>query len=321
MISARLPLISVCIPVLNEELCLQALFDRLIDLAEKMKDRCELEFIFSDNHSEDSTWEIIERFALKDQRFRGIRFAKNVGFQKSIMANYLQTSGDAIFQIDADMQDPPELLEVFFELWQQGFQIVYGVRRRRPENIFMSSFRKIGYFIVDKLSDHPIPKNVGDFRLIDRKVMDAIFSTKNPTPYLRGLVAGFGFKSTCVEFDREKRQFGATKFRISHLLSLGFSAIFNHSVAPLRLSSIAGVIILIASLLGSLYYLAIRFAYPELPPGFASIHILVLFGIGLNAFFLGIIGEYILRIFLILRNDPIAIIEKTSNIIVDKYIL
>jgi dolichol-phosphate mannosyltransferase len=321
MTPKELPLISICILVLNEELCLPALFDRLVRLADKLKDKCRLEFIFSDNHSEDSTWEIIEKVVASDDRFKGIRFTKNVGFQKSIMANYLHASGDAVFQIDADMQDPPEMLVKFFDLWMQGYQIVYGLRRKRPENIFISSFRKIGYIVVDILSDHKIPRNVGDFRLVDRKVLDAIFSTKNPTPYLRGLVAGFGFKSICVEFDRDKRQIGTTKFKISHLLSLGYSAIFNHSVAPLRLATISGVIILILSLIGSLYYVAIRYIYPGLPPGFASVHILVLFGIGLNSFFLGIMGEYILRIFLILRNDPIAIIEKSINLETKKLLI
>jgi dolichol-phosphate mannosyltransferase len=315
------PLVSVCIPVLNEELCIEALYIRLSKLADKMSSKCEVEFIFTDNHSSDRTWDLIGNLAKKDSRVKAIRFTKNIGFQKSIMANYLHSSGDAVFQIDADMQDPPELLEQFFDLWASGYKIVYGVRRSRPENIFLTAFRKVGYFIVDKMSDYPIPRNVGDFRLIDKEVVNTIFKYKIPTPYLRGLVAGLGFKSICIEFDRDKREAGTTKFKVSHLIGLGISAIFNNSVAPLRAASYVGLLMLAISIVGAFYYVAVRFMHPELPAGFASIHVLVIFGIGLNSFLLGILGEYLLRIYLTIRSDPLAIIEDKLNIAEGKLLL
>jgi len=308
------PLISISIPVLNEQGNIEALYARLCALAERMKNRCDLEFLFSDNHSDDKTWTLLSTLAATDRRVRAIRFSKNFGFQRSILANYMHTSGDAVMQIDADLQDPPEMLEAFFDQWQKGYQVVYGIRKKRPEGVFLRTFRKLGYWVIDKISDHPIPKDVGDFRLIDRKVIRSLSQIKTASPYLRGMIAGLGFNQTGIPYDREPRTVGESKFNVVRLIRLGLTAVFNHSTVPLRAISLLGAAILASSLLGALYYLGLKVLHPELPQGLASIHILVLFGIGLNAFILGIIGEYLLRIYLILRADPVAIVEQSLNI-------
>jgi dolichol-phosphate mannosyltransferase len=279
-----------------------------------MKDRCELEFVFSDNHSNDKTWPMLSALAEKDDRVRAIRFSKNFGFQRSILANYMHTRGDAVMQIDADLQDPPELLEVFLEQWRNDFHVVYGIRKERPENLYMTIFRKMGYWAVDKLSEHPIPRDVGDFRLIDKKVIQSLVQIKTAHPYLRGMIAGLGFNQTGIPYDRRARTAGESKFNVSRLVRLGLTAVFNHSAVPLRAASFLGALILAISILGALYYATFKVLHPELPQGLASIHILVLFGIGLNSFLLGIIGEYILRIYLVLRAEPIAIVEQSLNI-------
>jgi glycosyltransferase involved in cell wall biosynthesis len=308
------PLISISIPVLNEEENITALYDRLCALAERMKDRCELEFVFSDNHSSDQTWALLSALAERDPRVRAIRFSKNFGFQRSILANFMHTRGDAVMQIDADLQDPPEMLEVFFEKWQGGFQVVYGVRERRPDNALLHAFRKVGYWVIDKVSEHPIPRDVGDFRLIDQKVIQCLAKVKAPNPYLRGMIAGLGFNQIGIPYDREARKAGQSKFNVTHLVRLGSTAVLNHSTVPLRAASFLGIPILAVSAFGALYYLILKILHPELPQGLASIHILVLFGIGLNAFLLGIIGEYLLRIYLVLRAEPVAIVEQSLNI-------
>lgn len=307
------PLVSIAIPVLNEEGNLRSLYARLSALAEKMRDKCDLEFVFSDNHSDDSTWNILSELSRADSRVKAIRFSKNVGFQRSILANYMHTSGDAVMQIDADLQDPPEMLESFFELWQQGYKVVYGVRKKRKEGALLNGFRRFGYWVIDKVSEHPIPRDVGDFRLVDRKVIDALMKIKTSSPYLRGMIAGLGFKQTGIDYSREARTAGESKFNVSRLIRLGLTAVFNHSVVPLRAASFIGGGILAASLVGALYYFILRMFHPELPQGMASIHILVLFGIGLNSFLLGIIGEYLLRIYLVLRDEPVAIIGQALN--------
>ena len=307
------PLISISIPVLNESGNIHALYARLDALGRRMHDKCELEFVFSDNHSDDDTWDLLAALAQRDVRVRAIRFSKNFGFQRSILANYLHTRGDAVMQIDADLQDPPELLADFFALWQQGNQVVYGIRRKRPEAWLLKNFRKLGYWIIDKISEHPIPRDVGDFRLIDRIVVDTLAKMRNSSPYLRGMIAGLGFNQTGVTYDRDARTAGESKFNVSRLVRLGLTAVFNHSVVPLRAASFLGLAILAISVIGAVYYFALRLLHPELPRGLASIHILVLFGIGLNSFFLGIIGEYLLRIYLVVRAEPIAIVQQSLN--------
>jgi glycosyltransferase involved in cell wall biosynthesis len=308
------PLISLSIPVLNEQDNLNALYARLSALAERMKDRCELEFVFSDNHSNDATWNKLSELAARDPRVRAIRFSKNFGFQRSILANYMHTRGDAVMQIDADLQDPPELLEEFFQRWQEeGYMVVYGVRRKRKEGVLINAFRKAGYWLIDLISDHAIPQGAGDFRLIDRKVVNALLQLKTASPYLRGMISSLGFNQLGIDYEREARTAGESKFDVSRLIRLGLTAVFNHSTVPLRLASMAGIAMLLISILGAAYYTVLKLTQPLLPQGLASIHILVLFGIGLQSLLLGIVGEYLLRIYLILRAEPVAIVENSLN--------
>ena len=309
----QLPLISICIPVLNESINLDTLYNRLDNLSKKMHNKCKLEFVFTDNHSADDTWEKLSELAKKDDRIRALRFSKNFGFQRSILANYFHANGDAVFQIDADLQDPPELLEEFFDLWQQGYQVVYGIRKKRPEGWLVNKFRKLGYWLIDKLSEHPIPRDAGDFRLIDRKVIEALKKYRSANPYLRGMIANMGFRQKGVPYDRSARFAGESKFSLSQLTMLGLSGIFNHSVVPLRLATMAGVLLLLISVLGTIYYIFLKILHPALPNGLASIHILVLYGIGFQSLLLGILGEYLLRIYIILRKEPIAIVEQSLN--------
>ena len=308
------PLISISIPVLNEEGNIDTLYGRLCALADKMQDRCDMEFVFSDNHSNDKTWMMLSKLAEKDDRVRAIRFSKNFGFQRSILANYMHTLGDAVMQIDADLQDPPELLEAFFKQWQSGYQVVYGIRKKRPESFLLHAFRKFGYWLIDKVSGHPIPRDVGDFRMIDKKVIQALSQIKTANPYLRGMIAALGFNQTGILYDREARIAGESKFNVFRLIQLGITAVFNHSTVPLRAASFLGASIMLISLLGALYYVTLKLLHPELPQGLASIHILIIFGIGLNSILLGIIGEYLLRIYLVLRAEPVAIVEQSLNI-------
>lgn len=310
----HLPLISISIPVFNEADNLDALYERLRAVADKMSDRCRVEFVFSDNHSTDATWRRLEEFSQSDPRIRAIRFSKNVGFQRSIMANYLHTRGDAVMQIDADLQDPPEMLEVFFEQWRSGYEVVYGIRRRRQEAPWLNQFRRFGYWIINAISEHDIPRDVGDFRLIDRKVIRALAQMKTPNPYLRGMIAVLGFRQTGIEYERDARVAGESKFGLLRLVRLGLTAVFNHSSVPLRMASVLGIMMIAVSVLGTIYFVLLKILQPNLPQGLASMHILILFGIGLQSLLLGIIGEYILRIYVMLRAEPLAIVDRSINI-------
>jgi len=309
-----LPLISISVPVYNEEGNIAALYARLSALATTMADECRLEFVFTDNSSTDNTWSMLQELAAADPRVRAIRFSKNFGFQRSILANYLHTRGDAVLQIDADLQDPPELLREFLAMWKQGYHVVYGVRRARPEGRFINGFRKLGYWVIDRISEHPIPRNAGDFRLVDRKVIDALASQRSAEPYLRGLIAGMGFRQIGLTYDRSARTAGESKFNMAQLIRLGLTGVFNHSLVPLRLATVAGIGILSLSAIGAIYYLVLKLLFPDFPRGLASMHILILFGIGFQSLLLGILGEYLLRIYRILRKEPIAIIQDTLNL-------
>ncbi len=310
---SRRPLITISIPVLDEADNIDSLYQRLCCLGETMAERCDLEFVFSDNHSQDLTWAKLSHLASTDPRVRAIRFSKNVGFQRSILANFLHSRGDAVLQIDADLQDPPELLVEFFELWRSGYRVVYGIRKMRPEGPFLRWFRRFGYWFIDKVSEHPIPRDVGDFRLIDRVVVNVLVKMNSPSPYLRGMIASLGFSQTGIPYNRDARVHGKSKFNVVRITQLGVTAVVNHSVVPLRIASIVGVVTLGVSIIGGLYFVIGKLIQPDYPQGLASIHVLVLFGIGLQSFLLGIIGEYLLRIYLILRAEPLAMVEQALN--------
>lgn len=313
-IMTDLPLISISIPVYNEEGNIATLYDRLSRLAREMAGLCRMEFVFTDNSSTDGTWTMLEALAAVDSRVRAIRFSRNFGFQRSILANYLHTRGDAVLQIDADLQDPPELLREFLALWKQGYHVVYGVRRARPEGRLINGFRKLGYWVIDRISEHPIPRNAGDFRLVDRKVIDALATQRSAEPYLRGAIAGMGFRQIGVTYDRSARTAGESKFNVRQLVRLGLTGVFNHSLVPLRLATVAGIGILSLSACGAVYYIVLKLMFPDLPRGLASLHILILFGIGFQSLLLGILGEYLLRIYRILRREPIAIVQDSLNL-------
>ena len=316
--SDALPLITITIPVLDEEEALDALYARLFALGDRMARRCRLEFLFTDNHSSDGTWARIRELALRDPRVRALRFSRNVGFQRSILANYLHARGDAILQIDADLQDPPEMLGTFLDHWERGYAVVYGVRKTRKEGPLITWFRRAGYWLIDRVSEYPIPRDAGDFRLIDRRVVQALRQYRSSDPYLRGIIAGMGFAQIGIPYDRDARIAGASKFTLAQVVRLGLTGVYNHSVVPLRLASYAGIVLLGVSLLGTLYYIGIKIVHPDLPQGLASIHILVLFGIGFQSLLLGILGEYLLRIYLIVRAEPLALIEESVNIPLDQ---
>ncbi len=310
----RIPLISISIPVFNEQLNIEELYKRVCSVATSMKDKCDMEFVFTDNNSEDDTWSLLTKLSLIDKRVKAIKFSKNVGFQNSIFANYMHTSGDAVMQIDADLQDPPEMLEDFFNLWMSGYSVVYGIREKREEGFFFNNLRIFGYWLVNKLSEHSIPKGAGDFRLLDRKVVDALVKCRSINPYIRGIIPGLGFKQIGIRYDRSARAHGESKFSALEVIKLGVTGIFNHSNIPLRIATYTGIVILFLSFIGSIYYIFLKIYSPNMQVGLASIHILVLFGIGLQSLLLGVLGEYLLRIYTIIRKDPIAIVDSALNL-------
>lgn len=310
---ARKKLITFCVPVYNEAPNLDALVARLQSTADSLAERYDFEFLFTDNCSTDNTTQLLAAAATSDPRIRLLRLSRNFGFQRSILTNYLNARGDAVIQIDADLQDPPEMASDFLALWERGYKVVYGVRRHRAEGRAITLLRRIGYSVIHRLSETDVPPGAGDFRLIDRVVVDALRSFNDHSPYLRGLIAELGFKQIGLEYDRAGRNAGESKFGLKGLLGLGFDGLFSTSMVPLRLATYIGIIAVGLSGLGVLFYVYLRLADPRLALGIVSLHILVLISIGFNAVLLGIIGEYVGRIFRNTRGGPLTMIDEAAE--------
>lgn len=308
------PLISICIPVFNEEANVGNAITRVAHVFEGLPDY-RYEIIFTDNHSTDNTFEILSAAAMLDNRIRVARFATNVGYQRSIMTGYLLAAGDAIIQLDCDMQDPPELIGLMLEHWRSGGDVVYGVRRKRKEGRLITAARKIFYRLLDYLSEEHLPHDAGDFRLVDRKVVEVMRNMDDKSPYLRGMITLIGFQQVAFIYDRDEREFGESKFDLRSLLKLALDAIVSHSSVPLQLGSYIGFILAaLATVLGLSFFIAKFVAGASWPSGFATLAILILINMALTSMLLGIIGIYLSRLLIQTRERPMSVIEASINI-------
>lgn len=303
-------LVSISIPVFNEAENIDALLERLNGLAET-ESKYDFEFLFTDNASSDSTFEKLAQKAISDSRIRVLRFSRNYGFQISILMNYLNARGAAAVQIDADLQDPPELISSFLREWEKGYKVVYGIRKRVPEFFLLRWTRRAYYRTVRFLSETDIPVDAGDFRLIDRQIIEELRDVREQTPYLRGLIANMGYAQCGIPYDRTTRQAGTSKFNLLSLISLGLDGITSQSTRPLRVVTLFGVAISIAAFLGVLTYgFIFAIARDNLPDGFTTLTFIGLISLGLNALFIGLVGEYVGRIYNNTRGLPMALIER-----------
>ena len=308
--STPLPLISVVVPVYNEEPNIAPFYEAVRLQAERLAGRFRFEFVFTDNHSADRTFPLLAALAAADPRVRVFRFSRNFGYQRSIMTGYAMARGDAAVQLDCDLQDPPELIATFLDHWAAGAEVVYGVRVKRQEGWSINLARSTFYRLIDRLSEDKIPVDAGDFRLISRRIIDLLKSFDDAQPYLRGTIAALGFTQVGVEYERAARTRGESKFSFSKLLSLALDGILNHSTVPLRLSTYFGLIVSALTLLGLIgYTFAKLLLRSEWPAGFATLAALILASISVNAMLLGIIGEYLGRMYMQSKKRPLTIIE------------
>ena len=307
-------LISIVIPVFNEEENIYPLYNALIPIIQKCAFFYNFELVFTDNNSSDSTFEKLNELSQSDTRIRVFRFSRNFGYQKSILTGYLKASGDAIIQLDCDLQDPPELIPEFLKYWEEGCAVVYGIRISRQENIFIQFCRKFFYRVANFLSEDNLPLDAGDFRLIDRKIVDILRLNEDMQPYLRGMISNMGYKQRGINYHRHSRIRGKSNFSIHELFGLALDGILNHSIIPLRLASFFGILVSILTFLGIIGYGIAKLMFGiNWPVGFTTLTILILAGISMNALFLGIIGEYLGRIFQQVKKKPLVIIESEIN--------
>jgi dolichol-phosphate mannosyltransferase len=288
--------LSICVPVLNEIDNLERLILSLRAFADSHSSY-EFEFVFSDNCSTDGSWEKLKEMSLYDQRMRGIRFSRNIGYQESILKNYLYSSGDALIQYDADMQDPLEVMSDFLYEWERGAQVVMGVRISRGESKFDQVFRKLGYRFLSWISDDALKNDIGDFRLVDRKLVEKLKALNTNEIYLRGVVTSLGFREAYVPYRRRIRIHGLSKFSKIKVMRLGFRGLAMHSNKLLRIFVPIALAISLLALAGIIWVFALFLSGTALPKGFSSSQIILFSILLLNSLFFAISGEYILKIY------------------------
>lgn len=312
MSSKAKKLISIVVPVFNEQHNIGPFYDAVSEVLANLADRYRFEIIFTDNHSTDETFTKLDALAARDERVRVARFSKNFGYQNSILTGYRMARGNAAIQLDCDLQDPPALMGEFLDKWEAGYRVVYGVRRNRTGGAASKFARKTFYRLVNYLAEDELPLDAGDFRLVDAMVLDALRKSNDRNPYLRGMIASYGFSQTGIVYDRETRHSGETKFSFADLIHLSLDGIVSQSMAPLRVATYVGLTVVLLIFLGLLVVLIGHFIFGHTwPPGYASTIVLVMLGISLNALFLGIIGEYLARIYRQTREVPWTIVERT----------
>jgi len=310
-------LISIVIPVFNEAESIHRCYSALLSALEPLSPNYEFEYIFMDNCSQDTSFEIIAKIASQDARVRCMSFSKNFGYQRSIWTGYFHSKGDAAIVFDCDLQDPASMLPEFIKKWEQGFKIIYGIREQRQEGPFMNFLRSSFYSLISSISENDLPQDAGDFMLVDRVILDLLKQVNNPKVYLRGLIFSFGYPRFGIPYSRDARKTGDSKINLKQMAVIGADGIVSQSTTPLRISLFIGLSVIFVSLILLILFLSLKFFESDLPPGFTTLVVLLLVSISLNAIFLGIIGEYISRMYEILLQKPMSLIEKSINLTSD----
>jgi glycosyltransferase involved in cell wall biosynthesis len=304
------PLISIVIPCMNEELVVRETARQLISVLTTPD--LQFELIFVDDGSKDQTPEILRELQQQDSRVRAVRLSRNFGHQVAITAGLEHAAGDAVAVIDADLQDPPEVLLEFVAKWLDGYDVVYGVRTEREgETAFKLWTAKMFYRLIGQLSDTEIPMDTGDFRLMDRRVVDALLSMQERDRFVRGMVSWLGFSQVSVPYRRSARFAGETKYPLFKMMKFATDGIVSFSILPLRLATWIGFLASGLSILGIVVVLLERyFGVLGLVKGWSSTVIAVLFIGGVQLVCLGIIGEYVGRIYGETKRRPLYVVRE-----------
>ena len=310
--------LSIIIPCFNEQEIVLKTYDKIIEAFSDHQ--CKLEIIFIDDGSEDNTLTILEELSKKDKSIRVIAFSRNFGHQPAVSAGLEYAKGDIISIIDADLQDPPTVIVSMIEEWKNGAKVVYGVRKNRKESIYKKISYYIFYRIYANISDINVALDSGDFCLIDREVVDKINSLPEKNRFIRGLRSWVGFSQVPVYYNRQERQGGEPKYTFSKLINLAMDGIFNFSVKPLIVVFYVGIITSFSALFLAIFYFIYRVfnlefmgLYSSESQGFTTLVILILLIGGLQTLAIGIIGQYVSRIYQEVKGRPSYIVKKILN--------
>ncbi|MCP4330670.1 MAG: glycosyltransferase family 2 protein [Alphaproteobacteria bacterium] len=300
--------LSVVVPCFNEAECLAELHRRVTAVCEDLVPGG-YELILVNDGSRDSTWPTIESLVSADERIVGVNLSRNHGHQLALTAGLCMAQGERIFVLDADLQDPPELLPKMMAQMDDGYDVVYGQRvRRHGDNMFKKSSAALFYRILMRLSDTPIPPDSGDFRLISRRALDALLAMPEQHRFVRGMVSWIGFAQTALSYDREERFAGATSYPIRKMMRFAFDAITGFSIQPLRFASQIGVAL---GGLGALLvaYILIAWLSGDTVRGWTSLMAVVLVLGSVQMVVLGVMGEYLGRLYMQAKNRPLFLIQ------------
>ncbi len=304
------PLISYIFPVYNESDTLATLHDVLSAELAKVAGEFDFEIIYVNDGSADDSLGRLTALQHADPRVVVINFARNFGHQMAITAGLDYAKGDAAIIMDSDLQDPPGVSVELIRKWQEGFEVVYAQRRSRRDGFAKKLTAVVYYRLLDRLADISIPKDTGDFRLLDRKVVEQMKRFRERNRFMRGLTSYVGFKQTAVLFDREERHAGETNYPLKKMIKLALDGITSFSTVPLKLISQIGFGVSLLSFLGIIYALVIRLFFPDIAvPGFAFTVISVFFLGGVQLLMLGLLGTYIGRIYSEVQNRPLYIVD------------
>jgi dolichol-phosphate mannosyltransferase len=310
-------LVSVIVPAFNEESCIDELARRLKIVFSK-NEKYDFEALIIENGSTDRTWEILKVINAKDPRFKVIRLARNFRMDGGITAGLNFAKGDAVVFMTADLQDPPELISEFIKKWEDGFENVYMQVSKRVGTGPLRTFNsKAFYWLAGKLTDNRIPKNVSDFRLLDRKVYEAVRGMNERNRFVRGLVAWVGFRSVGVEAERPERFGGESKAHSLKVIDLAFKGIFSHSYVPLKLITMTGVALSLISFVSLLVWVIVWITSGVPFAGFGTIVSLAVLAFGTLTFMLGIIAEYLGLIYEEVKGRPNFIVAEQLGISVE----
>ena len=300
------PTISIIVPMHNEEDGIDEFFSRIIPILEPFGG---YEIICINDGSKDRTWELLKAKAKINKNIRIISFSRNFGKEAGLTAGLDHASGNCVIPIDADLQDPPELIPEMVSKWKEGYKVVLATRRTRDEGWLKRKSAGAFYKIIGRLSNIHIPENTGDFRLMDRSVVKAIKQLPERTRFMKGLFAWAGFKTTTIYYDRPQRFAGTTSWNYVKLWSFALDGLFAFTTKPLKVWTYLGGIISLFAFLYGTYILVHTLLFGNNLPGYASIMVVMLFLGGIQLMSLGIIGEYIGRIYRETKHRPLYIIE------------
>jgi polyisoprenyl-phosphate glycosyltransferase len=308
-----MPKISIVVPIYNEEESIPYLYERLIDVLKKLKE-FNYEIILVNDGSTDNSQGIIKELLAKDQNVKYISFSRNFGHEKATTAGFDKAEGDCVVLIDADLQDPPEVILEMVEKWQEGYQVVYAQRKSRAGESFMKKVTSLLFYrMINIISDSKIPMDTGDFRLVDRHVLLEFRKMGEYNRMVRGMIAWLGFKQVAVRYERDERKRGQTKYNFFKLLWLAFDAITSFSIMPLRFATGIGFLVILMSIAAIIIVICQK-VFLKLPiPGYAFQTVSMFFLGGIQLFILGIMGEYLGKIFQQAQKRPLYIIEEEGG--------